>query len=276
MDLQAIFIYCLCSNILESLNLKDDPQCKMNSAEIMTFVVISALHYQCNYRKTRLIMLTNRYFSKVLSHSQIVRRIHQIPDPVWMLAFHICKEFFGVKNSREFIVDSFPISCCQNNKIFRCRLFQGKEYHGYNASKKSYFFGIKVHMIVNVDGIPIEFVFTPGSESDIRGFRLLELDLKEGSRIYADRGYVDYLQEDLLKEACNILLIPKRKKNSKRANTFIDDYLLSMNRNKIETTFSGIVNLMPRCIRAVTSRGFCLKVSFFILGYLLNRMIPLE
>ncbi len=274
MDFQAIFIYCLSNDALLALNFKDDGQCKMSSAELMTFVIISALHYQCNYRKTRLVMLSQRYFLKILSHSQLVRRIHQIPYHIWVLVFQICKETLVSKNEHEFIVDSFPVPCCQNNKIFRCRLFHGKEYHGYTASKKAYFFGIKVHMIVNLQGIPVEFIFTPGSEADIRGFRRFECDFARGSRIYADRAYTDYLQEDLLEEACGIQMIPKRKKNSKRQNTPTDDFLLSLNRNKIETTFSTIVQLMPRCIRAVTSQGFCLKVFFFILGYTINRMLP--
>ncbi|MCP5505792.1 MAG: transposase [Chlamydiales bacterium] len=70
------------------------------------------------------------------------------------------------------MVDSFPVAACQNNKIFRCKLFTGKAFHGYTASKKSYFFGIKVHMIVTSDGIPIQFLFTPGSAADISTFRL--------------------------------------------------------------------------------------------------------
>jgi hypothetical protein len=137
MDLQAIFIYCLSDEILSNLNFKDDPQCKMTSAEVVTFVIISALHYQCNYRKTRLVALSHKYFPKILSHSQLVRRIHQIPEHIWFLAFQICKEILNAKNHNEFIVDSFPVACCQNNKILRCRLFQDKEYQGYTASKKS-------------------------------------------------------------------------------------------------------------------------------------------
>jgi hypothetical protein len=274
MELQAIFIYCLADEILTALNFKDDLQCRMTSAEIMTFVIIASLHYQCNYRKTRLVVLASRYFSKVLSHSQLVRRIHQIPEHIWILSFQICKEIFGSHKSKEFIVDSFPIPCCQNNKIFRCKLFKGKEYHGYTASKKSYFFGIKVHMIVNLEGLPIEFIFTPGSESDVRGFRRFEFDLPQGSRIYADRAYTDYLQEDFLKEICDISLVAKRKQNSKRQNTQEDEFYLSMHRNKVETTFSRIISLMPRSIKAVTGKGFCMKVFFFIFGHVISCMCP--
>jgi Transposase DDE domain len=131
-------------------------------------------------------------------------------------------------------------------------------------------------MIVSVLGIPVEFTFTSGSESDVRGFRRLECDFPEGSRIYADRAYTDYLQEELLKESRDIELIPRRKKNSKRQHSPERDFLLSMNRNRIETTFSAIVSLMPRCIRAVTQKGFYLKVFLFILAYTINKIVPQE
>jgi IS5 family transposase len=276
MDLQAIFIYCLCSDVLQSLNHKDNEQAQMTSAEIMTFVILSALFYQCNYKKTRVVVQSLRFFPKILSYSRINRRIYQIPCHAWMIAFQVLQEILGWKNYSEFIVDSFPIPCCQNNKIFRCRLFQGKEYHGYTASKKSYFWGIKVHMIVTPQGIPVEFTFTCGSESDVRGFRRLECDLPKGSRIYADRAYTDYLQEELLKESGDIDLIPRRKKNSKRQHPPERDFLLSMTRNLIETTFSAIVSLMPRCIRAVTQKGFYLKVFLFIFAYTINKIVPQE
>lgn len=273
MDLQAIFIYCLCSNVLRSLNYKDNEQSKMTSAEIMTFVIISALFYQCNYKKTRVVSIALRFFPKIISYSRLNRRIYRIPDHAWMIAFQVVKEILVSKNHCEFIVDSFPVPCCQNNKIFRCKLFQGKEYHGYTASKKTYFWGIKVHMIVSAEGIPIKFIFTCGSESDVCGFRRLECDLPSGSKIYADKAYTDYFQEDLLKDANDINLVSTRKKNSKRRHLPEVDFILSMTRNRIETTFSAIISLMPRCIRAVTQKGFYLKVFMFIFGYTINKII---
>jgi IS5 family transposase len=86
-------------------------------------------------------------------------------------------------------------------------------------------------MIVTPQGIPVEFTFTCGGESDVRGFRRLECALPRGSKIYADKAYTDYLQEDLLKEANDIDLIAVRKKNSKRRHYPEIDFLLSMNRN---------------------------------------------
>ena len=41
-------------------------------------------------------------------------------------------------------------------------------------------------------------------------------DLAEGSTVYGDKAYNEYLTEDLLAEACGIGLSPLRKKNATR------------------------------------------------------------
>jgi hypothetical protein len=66
---QAIAIYCICEEAIKSFGLEDDPQCKMTTSEIMTFALISATHYQCDYRKSRLVSLTFRFFKNILSLS---------------------------------------------------------------------------------------------------------------------------------------------------------------------------------------------------------------
>jgi len=47
-------------------------------------------------------------------------------------------------------------------------------------------------MIVNSKGVPIEFIFSPGSEADIRGLHRLEIALPSGSHLFADAAYTDY------------------------------------------------------------------------------------
>jgi len=126
MDEQAIFIYHLCDELLNNLGVKDDLQCKMSSAEVMTFTILSALHFQCNYRKTKMLVKALGYFPRILSYSRLVRRIHTVSPSIWLIIFHMCKEVLGLKKGAEYIVDSFPVPVCQNNKIFRCRLLKRK------------------------------------------------------------------------------------------------------------------------------------------------------
>jgi DDE family transposase len=272
---QTIAIYCICEEVATSFGLKDDSQCKMTTSEVMTFALVSAIHYQCDYHKTRLISRLFRFFKNILSLSRLVRRIHAIQEAVWLIVFSALRMYLRKSETEYFIVDSFPVKAYESHKSFRARIFREKIYHGYSASKKSYFFGIKVHMIVDENGVPMEFCFTPGSLSDLEGFKNLSCDLPPTSTLLGDRAYTHYsLEEDLL-DIMRIKFVPKRKNNSKKQHTKEQEFILSLKRNRIETTFSGIVSKMPRYIRARTKNGFYIKVALFIIAYLIEQVLPL-
>lgn len=270
MDEQVIAIYCICDEVVKSLGFAGNPQQKMADVEVMTFALISALYYGADYRTTRLVSKSLRYFPTILSHSRIVRRIHAISESVWWLIFNVLKMYLQKQKGDYFIVDSFPIKTYENHKSFRAKIFRGKEFHGYAASKKQFFFGIKVHMIVDEYGVPIEFCFTPGSTSDITGLKMLSYDLPEGSTIFADKAYTDYVLEEDLQQMLQLRLVPKRKGHHKKQHSQSLVFTLNSVRNRIETVFSSIVSRMPRYIRARTEKGFYLKVLFFIVAYLIN------
>src|SRR5262249_3498716 len=91
------------------------------------------------------------------------------------------------------------------------------DFRGYQASKKRYFYGLKIHLMVIQDGQPVECFLTPGGFGDIDALKYYAYELPNGSIIYADKAYNAYEIEDLLKEVDHIHLLPMRKKNSKRA-----------------------------------------------------------
>ena len=270
MNEQAIAIFCICDEVIKSYGFPESPYCKMTTAEVMTFAIISALHYHADYRSTRLVVSLLHYFSKILSHSHLVRRIHAIPEQMWLMIFYALQMYLRKSESEYFIVDSLPIKAYENYKSFRAKLFRGKEFHGYTASKKQYFFGIKIHMIIDAEGIPIEFCFTPGSFTDITGLKELPCELPKGSVLFADRAYNGYSLEDDLQEMAGINLVARRRKNLIRQHSASLEFILNITRNRIETVFSSIISRMPRHIRARTERGFYLKITFFIISYLFS------
>lgn len=272
---QAIAIFCICEEVLQAFQLTDDPQCKMSSSEVMTLGLLSAIHYHCNYRKTRLVSIALHYFQNILSISQLNRRIHAIPNAVWIMVFSALQVYLKKSSSEYFIVDSFPVKSYETHKSFRAKIFQGKRFHGYSASKKAYFFGIKVHMIVDENGVPFAFCFTPGSTSDIEGLKLLPCELPIGTVLLADKAYTNYDLEDDLKEMLGITLLPKRKNNLKRQNTGCQEFIIRQKRNRIETVFSQIINKMPRYIKARTETGFYLKITLFIVSHVVCKALPI-
>ena len=127
-------------------------------------------------------------------------------------------------------------------------------YRGYNSSKRRFFYGLKVHMVTTAEGAPVEVSLTPGSYSDTKHLRSFVLDFPEGSVLYGDKAYNEYFTEDILAEACDIELLPHRKKNSKRSVPAYVEYVQQIYRKKIETGFSGLSRLLPKSIHAVTDR----------------------
>ena len=192
MTYQIILIYCVCDDFLKGANFRDDPQVKM-SVPVMSVVLIAALLFYGNHDRARLMLKVQRFFPNMLSKSQLNRKLHAIDPAIWQgLMEKFAETFHQLNQTNEYIVDSFPVAACQNCRIFRAKLLRGEEYRGYCASKNSFFYGLKVHVVTSVNGNPVEVFFSAGNESDISAFRKFNLDLPPGSRVYADRAYTDY------------------------------------------------------------------------------------
>jgi hypothetical protein len=98
------------------------------------------------------------------------------------------------------------------------------------------------------------------------------LDIPIHSIIYADKGYTDYLWEDLLKEDAEITLMALRKKNAKRPMEGCWRYICQKTRKQIENTFSQISDKFERSIGAVTKKCFELKCFLFVWVFALTKL----
>lgn len=60
------------------------------------------------------------------------------------------------------------MALCDNVRLRRCRLARGERWRGYSASKRRCFYGVRVQVVVTVEGLPVEFCSLPGM-SDVSG-----------------------------------------------------------------------------------------------------------
>jgi hypothetical protein len=272
MDDTIITIYCLCDDFLKAMRRFDDPQVRLSTAEVMTVPLVAATFFGANIDETCRFLREYGYMPKMISKGRFNHRLHAIDPALWQGLFSLLAEFFKRNNSeRTYAVDSLPVAACDNIRIRRCRLYppeeHGEAFRGYVSSKRRYFYGLRVHLVVTGSGEPVEFSIVAGSEADVSIFKDLRLDLPEGSMICADKAYTDYHYEDLLKEAADLHLKAQRKKNSKRPMPAWEEFLSKPVRKYIETVFSGITNLFSKKIHSVTSRGFELKIVWFLLAF---------
>ena len=151
------------------------------------------------------------------------------------------------------------------------KLIKSEEYRGYIASKKRYFYGVRVQLLTTKSSVPVEFVLIPGSASDVRALNALPLNLPPASVVYSDSAYTNYTAEDNLLETSQIALKVMRKKNSKHQDKPWNQYIKQSTMHYIETVFSAITCTFPKSIHAVTYQGFLLKLEAFILAFTLKK-----
>lgn len=268
-------MFCLCDDFLKANDYRDDWQCRVSSAEIMTVPLVACAFFGGNLALSRRFLVSHGYFLHDLSASRFCRRLHAIPKELWRSLFRMLGEVFIRHNkSQKYVIDSFPVPVCDNIRIKRCKLLRGEEHRGYVASKRRFFFGLRVHCVVTGGGEPIEFVILPGSASDLSAFKNFDLDLPIDSLLLGDRAYNDYKEEDLLREAAGITLQPQRRRNSKRPLSAHCEFLFKPIRQRIETAFSQVTRLFPKHIQAVTANGFILKILCFLLAYSIQCLQP--
>lgn len=85
-------------------------------------------------------------------------------------------------------VDSTPLRVCRNQRILIHKTFEGLAERG--KCSMGWFFGFKLHLIINDKGEILNFMFTPGNVDDRE-------PLKQGTflenikgKLCADKGYI--------------------------------------------------------------------------------------
>ena len=268
---KIIAIYCLCDDLLKGLHHRQDVQQKMSDAEVMTTAIIAAMYFSGNFVKASELMRI--FIPGMLSRSRFNRRLHRIEPILLTLLQCLGEHWKGLNIGSVYSIDSFPISVCDNIRISRSKIYRGEEYRGFQASKKRYFYGVKIHLMVTEKGEPVEFFISPGAFADVNALQVFDFDLAPDSVVYADKAYNHYEQEDLLLEASQIRLSAMRKKNSTRPVADYVQYLQNAKRKVIETTGSLISQILPKSIHAVTAKGFELKVMLFTLALSVNQWV---
>jgi len=270
MDTQIIAAFCICADVLTGLHHYEDPQCQMSDAEVMTAALTAVMFYGGNYAAACTMVHEQGYMPRMLSASRFNRRLHRIAHLFWCVFGALAEHWKTLNTESIYSIDSFPIAACDNIRIRRAKLYQDEACRGYCASKKRYFYGVKVHLLVTQDGQPVEVFLTPGSVADVSTLGDYTFDLPAGATIYADRGYTSYSFEDDFARVDGLAdteFLPMRKSNSKRQFPPWIRYIQHLERKKVETAGSLIEQLLPKSIHAVTAAGFELKVFLFVLAY---------
>ena len=165
MDDQILAISCIWHDFLKALHHREDRQHKMTDAEVMTTALVAMRFFGGNFEQARALLGTSHYMPMMRSRSRLNRRVSQIHH-----LFVTRCDLFGqtwkeLNGESIYIMDSFPVAMCDNYRIPHAHIYHHETSRGYSASKKRYFYGLKLHLLVTPQGHPGECFLTPGSSS---------------------------------------------------------------------------------------------------------------
>ena len=214
-------------------------------------------------------MLQEQGYIRVrISKGYYSKRLHRVREQFLTLFAYLATL---QATSTTYVVDSFPIAVCDNIRIRRCRLYRGEAYRGYVASKRSFFYGLRLHLLITATGQPVEFFLVPGSSNDAGCLDLYDFDLPTPARIVADKAFTNYELEDILAVA-DLHLAPLRKSNSKRPLPPWETFLRLSERRYVESVGSVFNAFLPKHIHATSQLGFELKIVLFVLALALHQL----
>lgn len=265
-------IFCLVDDLLKGIGHREDLRRKFSDSELITTAMVSALYFGGHQDNARGFMKMSRLCPDMLDKSRYNRRLHALEPLLFSLFFQVGQYLKDISGACSYIIDSFPVAVCDNIRISRSKIVKGEQWRGKQSSMRRYFYGVRVQVMVTKEGIPVEFGFVPGSESDVQALKKLPLHVSDGSCIYGDAAYTDYTIEDDMELGDAVKLCIARRSNSKRPDQPWERFLKAHNRKRIETTFSEIKNLFLRKIHAVTFKGFLIKIMMFVIAFTFNKI----
>jgi hypothetical protein len=170
---------------------QEDPQCQMSDAEVLTTAFTAACFFRGNLESARWMLKQHDYMPQMLSKSRLNRRLHRL-KAILIIVFKLLAHIWKSLNSDSiYVIDSLPIAVCDNIRIKHSKLYTDEQFRGYIASKKRYFYGLKIHLMVTKEGQPVEFFLTHGGCGDVDALKYYTFDVPEESLIYADKAYND-------------------------------------------------------------------------------------
>ena len=208
----------------------------LSLSELMTLVV---LFHQVRYRQFKLFYqgyvcrFLRRDFPQLPSYSRCVQLMPRCAAALAGLFELLKGQCSGVS-----IADSTPLAVCDNRRIYRHKVFQGLARRG--KSSTGWFFGFKLHAIINHQGELLRIKLTPGNVDDRKP--IPDLCAQLFGKLYADKGYLaKWLTEHLQDKG--IELITKLRKNMKPIVRSTFDQAMLRQRSLIETVFDELKNL---------------------------------
>ena len=155
--------------------------------------------------------------------------------PRLMMPLCVLLQCFSGEETGIYFVDSTKLSVCNNARNNRNKVFKGLAQRG--RSTMGWFFGFKLHMVINNKGEVMAIKITAGNVDDRKPLKAMLNDLQ--GKVFGDKGYISKpMFQEFWQQG--VQLITGIRKNMKNYLMPILDKILLRKRFIIETVFDKL------------------------------------
>ncbi len=240
---------------------------RTSMSEVITIMILFQLSGFRSFKWFYLRYVTlhlNSDFPNLVSYNRFVELQKRAVLPMAVYAKTCC---LGDCTGISFI-DSTPIRVCKNKRIFNHKVFNGIATRG--KSTMGYFFGFKLHIVINETGHIIDFQITQANVDDRTPVKNNLLQ-KIWGKLYADKGYVSKKLSEVLFNK-GIHFITGIRKNMKNSLMPLYDKIMLRKRSIIETINDQLKNICM--IEHSRHRSFHNFINNILAGIIAYSFLP--
>ena len=213
---------------------------KMNESEMMTIMIFYHFSgFKCFkwYYNYVIKKLFKDYFPQAFSYNRFIFLMVELNFPM-MLFMTCCR--LSVPTAGNYI-DSKKLIVSHNRRIKNHKVHKGIAKRG--KSSTGWFFGFKLHLIINHLGEIVLFALSPGNIADNNHNLLESIADKLQCFLFGDKGYLSKIATSLKQRG--LCLITKLRKNMKNKQMLSPEQKYYMkHRGLIETVFDVMKHLL--------------------------------
>lgn len=263
-DFNKVFISELQTHQLSDGSRKRIKPCSMSESEVMTIVIYFHLMRYRDFKHYYLFHVCRNMrgeFSRLVSYNRFVELMKSGLLP--LVVYHKT-QCLGKCTGISFI-DSTPLRACHIKREHSHKVLRGLAAKGQCSI--GWFFGLKLHFVINDKGEILDFVLTPGNVDDRKPLTGTNLMSRIYGKLFGDKGYISQsLFEQLLIDGVH--LITKLRKNMKNSLMHTSDKIMLRKRALIETVFDELKNICQiEHTRHKSSEGFIVNLISGLTAY---------
>jgi hypothetical protein len=172
---------------------------------------------------------------------------------------------------KQVLLDTKPVPVMGHKRSKRHSDFAGSASYGYCAGRNLHYFGYKLVLLTDLDGLPLVYDLVPANVDERQAaesvlWRVSDCD------VFGDKGFLsDAWQAEVRQQTGNRVWTAKRT-NQTAQNPATFDRLLNRIRERIEGTFHQLQNTGRNLERllAKTVHGLCTRVALKVACYTLK------